>query len=75
MDRALRLGFVASGLTFLLLLASLTSAGTGPFGFPWMRHPLWSYGILAAAIALLLMLTPPRKTGQEAEPNDPPYPA
>lgn len=70
MELPLRLAVATAGLAFLLLLASLTGNGIGPFGIHGLRHPVWSYIILGAAMAIVLALTPPRKQETEAEADE-----
>jgi FtsH-binding integral membrane protein len=45
----------------LLLVASLTGSGLGPWGFVLFGHMAWSYALVAAAFALAFFLARPRE--------------
>lgn len=47
----------------MLLVASLTGTGLGPWGFVLLGHMAFSYALVAAAFVLVLLLARPRETG------------
>ena len=47
----------------MILVASLTSAGFGPWGFAMLGHMAWSYVLLAAGFGFVLAMARPRPAG------------